>query len=295
MRKDFLSTLIGFLILPQLALSQQPGWWEDQGIFNTAGIGGDHSPANIGQAKNVAKKALATISAQNNTLATQIETVIGPAVLTPPTTTPGFQAQKGVLLIGQLKNLAKPFYDKLAKHDGVWLALERQRIGTKHPRSIYPWTFVTGDDSDFSPASVGQLKACFALDLGNLPSATSDADGDGMSYEWEVRYGLNPYDATDAYLDLNGDGISNLEHFNDLTDPRIDATDTDGDGTIDLIEAIFGDDPNDKYSSPKNHPLRYRWRNLNRTVVHNFIPGGTPTQREVHTSYNSHFEDNLKS
>jgi|GEM_PF-5301711 len=221
MRKHIIFGFFGFLFLQQSALSQNPRWWEDQGIFNLTVVGGDHSPANIGQAKNVAKKALATISAQNSALASEIETLMGAGVLTPPTTTPEFQVQKGVILVGQLKNLAKPFYDKLAIHDGIWLASERQRIGIQNPQSVYPWTSSSNDDSDFSPASIGQLKACFSIDLGNLPSQVviKDSDGDGMSDEWESSFGLNPNDPSDAEQDLNSDGITNGEHFDKSTNP----------------------------------------------------------------------------
>ena len=42
-----------------------------------------------------------------------------------------------------------------------------------------------------------------------------DEDGDGMSDDWEFRFGLNPDSAADRDLDLDGDGKSNLQEFND--------------------------------------------------------------------------------
>ena len=73
-------------------------------------------------------------------------------------------------------------------------------------------------------------------DVGNLISRTAaqskistvDADGDQMPDGWEVQHGLNPQDPSDAALDSDQDGLSNLEEFYNGTDPR--QADTDGDG-----------------------------------------------------------------
>ena len=47
-----------------------------------------------------------------------------------------------------------------------------------------------------------------------------DADGDGMSDEWEKKYGLNPGDPADGTLDSDGDGFTNLEECMAKTDPK---------------------------------------------------------------------------
>lgn len=52
------------------------------------------------------------------------------------------------------------------------------------------------------------------------PSMTDyDTDLDGMSDEYEETYGLNPRNSSDVWLDLDGDGFSNLEEFQAGTDP----------------------------------------------------------------------------
>ena len=75
-----------------------------------------------------------------------------------------------------------------------------------------------------------------------------DRDADGISDDWESYYGLNPDDATDANLDPDGDGISNLGEYRLRRDPNNQDTqsgetgqvadtrpgiDTDGDGIVD--------------------------------------------------------------
>jgi len=52
-----------------------------------------------------------------------------------------------------------------------------------------------------------------------LPAAVVDADEDGMTDEWEKKYGLNPNDPADAQLDKDEDGFTNLEEFTAKTDP----------------------------------------------------------------------------
>ena len=48
-----------------------------------------------------------------------------------------------------------------------------------------------------------------------------DSDSDGMPDAWEKKYGLNPNDASDASLDCNGDGYTNIEKYINGLDPRV--------------------------------------------------------------------------
>ncbi|MDF7823214.1 hypothetical protein P4B35_04265 [Pontiellaceae bacterium B12227] len=46
-----------------------------------------------------------------------------------------------------------------------------------------------------------------------------DRDGDEITDDWELKYGLNKYNASDALLDPDGDGFSNLEEFKAASEP----------------------------------------------------------------------------
>ncbi|TQV72889.1 S8 family serine peptidase [Aliikangiella marina] len=70
-----------------------------------------------------------------------------------------------------------------------------------------------------------------------------DSDGDGMTDAWEIANGLNAQDASDAVLDDDNDGLSNLEEFNAQTDPA--NADSDGDGMPDGWEVDRDLNPND--------------------------------------------------
>jgi hypothetical protein len=49
-----------------------------------------------------------------------------------------------------------------------------------------------------------------------------DTDNDGMPDEWEEKYNLDPMDLTDAALDKDGDGYSNLKEYEIGTNPEKD-------------------------------------------------------------------------
>ena len=52
----------------------------------------------------------------------------------------------------------------------------------------------------------------------------NDTDSDGIPDRWERRYGLNPFDPSDANGDLDKDGKTNLEEYLQQTNPRSEPT-----------------------------------------------------------------------
>ena len=75
-----------------------------------------------------------------------------------------------------------------------------------------------------------------------------DSDSDGLPDHWETQFGLNPDDPTDAADDGDGDGLDNLEEYENKTDPT--ERDSDGDNLSDGEEISedngFVTDPNNE-------------------------------------------------
>ncbi|MBA4388962.1 MAG: hypothetical protein C0404_13355 [Verrucomicrobia bacterium] len=119
--------------------------------------------------------------------------------------------------VGQLKQVAAPFYDRLIA------------VGFTND---YPWTSnTTTDDVDYAIANIGQLKELFGFD------ATTDADADTLPDWWEIKY-FGSIAAQNAAGDPDGDGLTNIQEFSLRTNP--DAADTDSDGLNDGVETGTG-------------------------------------------------------
>ena len=59
----------------------------------------------------------------------------------------------------------------------------------------------------------------------------ADGDDDGLPSWFEELYGFDDSDSSDAELDADSDGLTNLQEFEQRTDPT--EADTDQDGLID--------------------------------------------------------------
>jgi V/A-type H+-transporting ATPase subunit K len=59
----------------------------------------------------------------------------------------------------------------------------------------------------------------FSIVPGSVSAQIIDEDGDKMADEWEAFVGLNSSDASDAGLDPDNDGFTNLQEFDGKSDP----------------------------------------------------------------------------
>ena len=101
-------------------------------------------------------------------------------------------------------------------------------------------SLVADSDSDGLADGVEDSNHDGILDAVETDPCNPDTDGDAMSDGWEVLYGLNPLDSSDADMDSDGDGLSNMDEFGLGTDPIL--TDTDGDGVDDGFDGYPLDD-----------------------------------------------------
>lgn len=123
---------------------------------------------------------------------------------------------------------ASPIVITLGEGDRTWL-------------EIY---IATNDSAEFTTLAALNLEDEISSLLQNHDLeeiATLDSDGDGITDLEELRNGLNPYDASDADNDADGDGLSNGEE--DDYGTTINDPDADGDGFTDYEEVSSGNDP----------------------------------------------------
>lgn len=80
--------------------------------------------------------------------------------------------------------------------------------------------------------------------VGGLPEYTGtpyiDSDNDGMPDSWENKYGLNPNDPSDALLDMNGDGYTNIEKYINGINPKTKIDWTNPKNNYDTLAKIKG-------------------------------------------------------
>lgn len=106
-------------------------------------------------------------------------------------------------------------------------------------------------DKDFSLS-----QACDCVRIDDIRVLTKDKDQDGILDEWELEFGLDPNDPSDAALDGDSDGLTNLEEFQNGTRPNDD--DSDNDSLLDGDEInTFGTSPLSRDSDMDRLPDGY--------------------------------------
>jgi hypothetical protein len=241
MKRSYIPLFLALLLAQSTHLSAaDPAWWAARGV-TTAATPSNKSPATIGQAKHMVSKALVELqtrlpAAQYNLLQADVAAVVNLAL---PVTPAEFEKQRAVLLVGQVKALAKPFYDRLRIVDPAWLNLKMNELDIGQVEidwpptySPYPWTVSTAGDLNKAVAVVGQLKAVFSLpfetllvtspDYIPLPAGLVDTDHDGVSDVTETAIGTSPLLAdtdSDGYPD--GSDAAPLDPSRWLSNPIV--------------------------------------------------------------------------
>ena len=247
-KRIYLSVFFGICTLAGILYATVPEWWTERGVTNNQPQV-DQAPVLQGQAKHIVYQAYLELEdrlAPVGGAGAEVTALIQSAWFTDS------MHDNRPLLLGQLKHLARPFYDRL---NAVGFTTDDVVTGDT---SFYPWTANSGDDADDAPATLGQLK--FAFSFNPAPWAETDEDGDTLPDLWEQQIvDADPNDAIAAIEDVlasddfDGDGLINGDEFIADTNPlKADALqDHDSDRYPTFYEVLNGSDPSDAASIPE--------------------------------------------
>ncbi len=217
------AALCTVLPLGQVRATDPPAWWSTgtPPVIDTGAAPDNHGVANLGQAKWIAKRALEALRDRAPSLADQVEAdLVGtgkpiPTWDVPTTGSPEAKALRAPLLVGQLKAISAPFYERLDAFASAWLEDERVANGTNSSGSIYPWTSTTSDDANKAITNIGQVKAAFSLRFETLPvhavrpgfeTYTLAANDDGYTGLVPIGFDISLFGNTrdECYVNNNG-------------------------------------------------------------------------------------------
>lgn len=218
--RGYLLAFMTLALLPLWLWADAPAWWTEQGVLNTGSgvVADDYAAANQGQVKNIAKKAYMAMQAKglveaNSPLTTMVE-AWDAVVANPGPTTDDYAA----INLGQLKNVAAPFYIRLREMNYTGQPF----LPSQSPTEVnpYPWSFSATTADDYALANIGQVKNLFSFAI-TSPVDPNDTDSDGLPDDSEMFYFGN-LDQT-ATGDADGDGLTNTAEFLSGSNPSIQA------------------------------------------------------------------------
>ena len=156
--------------------------------------------------------------------------------------------------------------DDLIDHTGIWYffavtydgteshsyingnyAGGNSRIGRITPNNYALWIGGRQSSSTYLNGTIDDIRiynrALSEVEIQRLynQDGSYDFDEDGMPNIWELENGLNPNDPTDAERDDDNDNLTNIDEYQNLTDPQ--NSDTDGDSMPDGWEVQYGLNP----------------------------------------------------
>ncbi len=210
-----------------------PEWWKDRGI--TEEQAGDSAvnnsvPVTLGQLKWVATQTHKELSALlPQGLSFECHSLFADAKAPYEE---GYQDwSKGnykVATLGQVKHVAKAFYDELNQISEAWVREQLGSLGHDlNTLGQYPWTDTLDDDSNRSIANLGQLKSIFAFDVRADNEETPDGLPDlfeyGLILSDDRLSGLTINDITvdpgDAELSYRDSSTGNWKTLSGITPP----------------------------------------------------------------------------
>ncbi len=192
------------------ALADSPGWWEsgDPPAIDPAAEANNHGPASVGQAKWMVTEALRALEPIAPAIGDEIRSDLSGIVdlsVPDPKTDPWRAKQKAPLTLGQLKAIARPFYNHLNAESSSWVLdqIEDRNGGTATADTHYwqitgnanytsggyfPWNPATTSATNKETAVIGQLKSVFSLDFSTFVTAPPE-----NIYEPEIYTGYVYY------------------------------------------------------------------------------------------------------
>lgn len=221
-----LVAMVTGIVTPFATAGDPPLWWTNRGVISSAPQN-NFGVANLGQAKWMAEQA-------HTELGATVPGGAGFALANLFPAKPGspddawYEAQKKPLNIGQLKALARPFYDRLNGISPDWVKAQMKDNGLttlgihyfqdQTSGYYYPWNPATLPAENYKPANIGQLKVVFSLRFGE------NLDGDGAADLLELAtLGSSTTDVSEAQAqqllssgatpdaDTDQDGVANGE------------------------------------------------------------------------------------